>query len=74
MKHTFRMSKMLKRLQKEGRLSDVGLDELQLMIKLDGRQADDYNWQSVVNDAPLAYIPPADDLPDGAYVNIKDCD
>ncbi len=73
MNRTFRMNKMLARLEKEGRLSEVTTQIMELMTRLDGRTGTDYNWQSVVGDEPLVLIRD-DDFPHGVYVNVDDCD
>ena len=73
MERIFRMSKMLARLEKEGRASEVTPQIMSIMRQLDGRTGTDYNWQSVVGDEPLVLIND-DDVPQGLYVNVDDCD
>ena len=74
MERTFRMSKMLARLEKEGRMGEVTPEDLDLMKKLDGKVGNDYNWQSFVNNLPLVWIEKCEEVPSGAYVNVEDCD
>lgn len=73
MLRTFRAEKMLKRLEKEGRMHEVDAETLDFIKLLDGKQANDYNWQSFVYDEPLCWIEPDEDQ-DGTYVNANDCD
>lgn len=74
MNRVFRMSKMLERLEKEGRIGEVTTEALKFMKLLDGRTGTDYNWRSVVRDEPFVYIT-GDDIPNGGtYVNINDTD
>ena len=74
MERTFRMAKMLARLEKEGRISEVESEDLELMKKLDGKVGNDYNWESFVNDRPLVWIEKCEDVPTGAYVALVDCE
>lgn len=68
---TFRAQKMIDRIKKEGRELD---DETLKTIKmLDGKQANDHNWQSVVMHEPLAWIE-ADEDQGGMYVALCDCE
>ena len=70
---TFRMKKMLDRLEAEGRMNEVQTEDLELMKKLDGKQGSDYNWASVVRREPLVWIEKGEENP-GAYVALCDCD
>ena len=72
MNRVFRMSKMLARLEKEGRTNEVTPEALEFMKLLDGRVGTDYNWQSVVHDENLVYITGKDIPHGGAYVNFND--
>ena len=74
MLRTFRKSKMLARLEREGRMAEVTPEDLDLMTRLDGKQGNDYNWASFVQDMPLVWIEAGKDVPKGAYVCLEDCD
>lgn len=73
MKLTFRADKMIDRVRREGKGDLLDEQTLAFIRKLDGKQADDYNWASVVKGEPLALIPADDDVTD-TYVNVCDCD
>lgn len=68
---TFRAQKMIDRLKKEGR--EIDEETLKTIKMLDGKQANDYNWKSVVTHEPLAWIE-ADEDQDGIYVALCDCE
>lgn len=74
MERTFRMSKMLARLEKEGRMHEVTDEDIALMKQLDGRVGNDYNWQSFVYDDPVVWIEKGNGLEHGAYVALADCE
>lgn len=69
----FRAEKMLTRLEREGRMNEVTKEDLDLIHFLDGKEGNDYNWQSVVNDEPLVWIEKDGDF-NGVYVALVDCD
>lgn len=72
-KRIFRAEKMLERIKKEG-LEHLLDDETVAFIKsLDGKEGTDYNWQAIVNDEPLVWIPADGDF-QGTYVALCDCD
>lgn len=73
MMRTFRMKKMLDRLEAEGRMNEVQPEDLELMKKLDGKQGNDFNWASTVRGEPLVWIEKEEETP-GAYVALCDCD
>lgn len=70
---TFRASKMLSRLEREGRLNEVDDKHREMMNLLDGEPANTYNWRSQVYGEPLALIAGNDRHPE-MYVNVADCD
>ena len=72
-KDTFRASKMLDRIKREGREHMLDKASLELIHKLDGKTGTDYNWANYVNDEPLVWIPAGDGY-EGTYVNVADCD
>lgn len=79
MTKVFRKAKMLERLKKEGRMSEVTEKDLEVMVLLDGKSGSDYNWQSFVNGKDLVWIDADDEMraagfKDGAYVALEDCD
>lgn len=69
----FRKQKMIDRLEKEGRITEVQKEDYELMDKLDGRKANDYNYRSFVYGDNLSWIEPFDDC-EGAYVCTEDCE
>ncbi len=73
MERTFRAEKMIARVKEEGRGDMLDEKTLSFIKSLDGEKANDYNWESVVNGSPLAWIKKTDKH-EGAYVNIADCD
>ena len=79
MERTFRADKMLQRLEKEGRMSEVIVEDRAFMQFLDGRKGNDYNWESFVNDNPLVWIDGTDEefnceKFEGTYVALCDCE
>lgn len=70
---TFRAQKMIDRVKKEGREDLLDEETLKTIKMLDGKQANDHNWQSVVMHEPLAWIE-ADEDQDGMYVALCDCE
>lgn len=73
MERIFRAKKMLDRLEKEGRMSEVTAEDRKLIEILDGKVGNDYNWESFVNDNPVVWIE-ADEDQNGTYVALCDCD
>ena len=73
MERTFRMQKMLDRLEREGRSHEIQPEDFELMKKLDGKKGNDYNWRSFVYGEDLVWIE-ADEDQDGAYVALCDCE
>lgn len=73
MKKIFRAEKMIARIKAEGRGDLLDADTLAFIHLLDGKVGDSYNWQSVVHDEELVWIPKDDDQ-EGAYVALCDCD
>lgn len=73
MERTFRMQKMLDRLEREGRSHEIEPEDIELMKKLDGKTGNDYNFQSFVYGYDVVWIEPDEDQ-DGAYVALCDCD
>lgn len=74
MLRTFRAEKMLKRIEKNSEAMKYLDDEMrELILKLDGKQGNDYNWESVVMGNPLVWIE-ADEDTSGTYVALVDCD
>ena len=69
----FRAKKMLDRLDREGRTSEIDPESRKMIELLDGEEANDYNWESVVNGENLALISATDKHPE-MYVNVNDCD
>lgn len=68
MKVVFRAAKMIERVKREGKGDMLDETTLAFINSLDGKEADTYNWASVVNGENLALI-------DGkTYVNVADCD
>lgn len=62
---------MLKRLEAEGRLSEVDDESLAVMDNLDGQEATASCWNRVVYGEPVLYVKGKDG--EGAYVNEADC-
>lgn len=73
MERTFRAEKMFARVKKENLEHFLDAEMVELIKKLDGKKGDDRNWESVLNDNPLVWIP-ADDDHNGTYVALCDCD
>ena len=71
---TFSAERMLARCNADPETREL-LDPVTVAFirKLDGKQGQDYNWQSVVNGFPLVWIEPDEDIPDGAFVALCDC-
>ena len=78
MERIFRASKMLTRLENEGRMNEVTADDMALIKFLDGKHGNDYNWASFVKGEPLVWIEGGDTFDgkpfEGTYVNEVDCD
>lgn len=73
MERIFRKQKMIDRLTKEGRLNQVHAEDYELMDKLDGHKANDYNYRSFVFGDNLSWIEPFEGC-EGAYVCTEDCE
>ncbi len=79
MERVFKGEKMLARLEKEGRMSEVRDCDFALIRFLDGKVGNDYNWESVVKGSPLVWIEGSDEIFEGekfegAYVALCDCE
>lgn len=70
---TFRAEKMLKRVKKEGLEHLLDEKTLEYIKLLDGKEGNDFNWESVVKGEDLVWIP-SDDDHEGCYVARCDCD
>lgn len=70
---TFRAEKMLKRVKKEGLEHLLDAEMMELIKKLDGKQGNDFNWESMVKGNDLVWIPEDDDH-EGTYVARCDCE
>lgn len=70
---TFRAEKMLKRVKKEGLEHLLDEKTLELIKKIDGKEGNDFNWQSIVHGEDVVWIPKGDDH-EGIYVARCDCD
>ena len=73
MLRTFRSEKMIERVKKEGKEALLNDEMLTLIGKLDGKQGDDYNWQSVVKGDEVVWIEGCEEHR-GCYVALCDCD
>lgn len=70
---TFRAEKMLKRVKAEGLEHLLDDQMIALIWKLDGKEGNDFNWESMVKGNDLVWIPEDVDH-EGTYVARCDCD
>lgn len=70
---TFRAEKMLKRVKAEGLEHLLDDQTIALIWKLDGKEGNDFNWESVVKGEDLVWISECDEH-EGCYVARCDCE
>jgi len=73
MQRIFRAQKMLERIEREGNSHLVNDEIRTLILNLDGKVGEDYNWQSFVHGEDVVWIE-GDETHGGIYVATCDCD
>ena len=74
MERIFKAEKMLERIKKEGKQNMLDEETKKLILKLDGKKGNDYNFMSVVHNEQVVWIEDPEMPEKGIYVALCDCE